>query len=249
MDNNINNNANAEQLDVDQILANADLQNRNFTNLAFRRMRYNVIVNFIIGSALLALALSKSGTEGRHQAKACLIISAGLKILFVIPFNAIIYWLCKRGTLNITLFQAYTSLLIFLYLPWSIYCSVVFFNNDGDLKKNAVPLYIGMWYLLFEAILYMLATFCLVLLLVLVCVIVRSQMRQNQAQAEENRRISNLVRGLDVLQIAGDQIPTGEDCIICMDPLEGNSTEVIRLPCNSRHMFHLNCVSKWIEGT
>lgn len=73
------------------IIAASLEQNENFHARIKRNIITNSIRNFIIGSALLALALSRSGSDGRRQAKACLYITAGINICVSIPYSLTVY--------------------------------------------------------------------------------------------------------------------------------------------------------------
>ncbi|XP_055802055.1 RING-H2 finger protein ATL66-like [Solanum dulcamara] len=41
-----------------------------------------------------------------------------------------------------------------------------------------------------------------------------------------------------------DEINSNDECMVCLDEL-GEETQVLRLPCS--HMFHAECIIKWLE--
>lgn len=67
-----------------------------------------------------------------------------------------------------------------------------------------------MFYILVEAVTYLVSFVCLIVLIIVVVLVVRNQRLNDEAQQEENQRISNLVRQIDFLHIGGDQIPQDE---------------------------------------
>lgn len=51
-------------------------------------------------------------------------------------------------------------------------------------------------------------------------------------------------------RVDGQMLPwpdTNEPCPICMDPLDGNDANVIRLR-RCRHVFHMECIKPWNHG-
>ncbi|XP_055802056.1 probable E3 ubiquitin-protein ligase ZFP1 [Solanum dulcamara] len=41
-----------------------------------------------------------------------------------------------------------------------------------------------------------------------------------------------------------DEINSNDECLVCLDEI-GEETQVLRLPCS--HMFHGECITKWLE--
>ncbi|KAH0678095.1 hypothetical protein KY284_019180 [Solanum tuberosum] len=46
--------------------------------------------------------------------------------------------------------------------------------------------------------------------------------------------------------IETDERNNNDDCLVCLDEI-GEETQVLRLPCS--HMFHADCVTKWLENS
>ncbi|KAA1132956.1 zinc ion binding [Puccinia graminis f. sp. tritici] len=44
--------------------------------------------------------------------------------------------------------------------------------------------------------------------------------------------------------------PDGEssDCTVCIDELSNPEKSLIQLPCHPSHLFHRDCIQKWLEG-
>ena len=40
----------------------------------------------------------------------------------------------------------------------------------------------------------------------------------------------------------------GDQCVICLEEFRiGDTRQIAELSCNSRHIFHLECLAKWAE--
>ncbi|KAK4720417.1 hypothetical protein R3W88_010650 [Solanum pinnatisectum] len=46
--------------------------------------------------------------------------------------------------------------------------------------------------------------------------------------------------------IETDERNNNDDCLVCLDEI-GEETQVLRLPCS--HMFHGDCITKWLENS
>ena len=41
--------------------------------------------------------------------------------------------------------------------------------------------------------------------------------------------------------------PDNNECVICFDDFMEDGKEIVELDCNNKHVFHLECLEKWIE--
>jgi len=208
------------------------------------RMFTNIMSDGIVGTALLSLVCADLGTDGHHTVRVILFVAAGIKLLILIPTYIIIYILWKLRILHSYLYPAYLAILIILYLPFSIYCMIEFFDKNRGVKHHAVPMYIGLLYLLIESFLVMTSVCWLFTLIIIVLILVCSQMVEMQNRAEQNLRMSNLINQVDFLRITGDRFGHDDICQICTENLN-NGNDVIRLPWDERHYFHRVWIAEW----
>lgn len=65
-------------------------------------------------------------------------------------------------------------------------------------------------------------------------------------QQKQNIRIKDLILGAASLKLNYDELNSEEICTICIEEFKENDN-IIRLPCDPRHLFHANCIGAWIE--
>ncbi|XP_006344335.1 ERAD-associated E3 ubiquitin-protein ligase HRD1-like [Solanum tuberosum] len=62
---------------------------------------------------------------------------------------------------------------------------------------------------------------------------------------EESSTIN--ISSIELLEpIETDERNNNDDCLVCLDEI-GEETQVLRLPCS--HMFHGDCITKWLENS
>ncbi|KAA1114169.1 hypothetical protein PGTUg99_026703 [Puccinia graminis f. sp. tritici] len=77
---------------------------------------------------------------------------------------------------------------------------------------------------------------------------------ESRATSFKRRRIL-VGKRLDTLPIISGptlkSIPDGETlgCVVCMEELAQSQETIIQLPCHPSHLFHRDCIQRWLEGS
>ena len=138
---------------------------------------------------------------------------------------------------------------------WFIYGNVIFFGENGKcnpvksesnpdstqinpLLANTVRTMIWLGYLTMSKC-------CLYSTILLVGIpflcYVRRRLERPNWEAAENNVLSRLA----VSKFGAVVQETSKDCVICYEEFKADD-QVTTLPCNAKHVFHKDCIKKWL---
>lgn len=210
-------------------------------------MIFGVVRNILIGFFLFILYIIDMDKKNLGvNAKLLIVLSASLKLGVGVPAYIITYLLCKRGVLSSYYFQLYSNTFILLYAPWSIYCMIKFFDPENDTKVEAHYLYLGMFFLMIEGIVYSVILFLLSLVCILTCfgacLIVR---RSRAIERQSVTRIKDMIKRIDLFHFTDRKTDDGHTWFIWSEEIKFEF-DMIKLKWDNNHYFHKLCFSEWI---
>ncbi|KAK6790588.1 hypothetical protein RDI58_009669 [Solanum bulbocastanum] len=63
----------------------------------------------------------------------------------------------------------------------------------------------------------------------------------------ENGMVPASKSSIELLEpMEADERNSNDECLVCLDAI-GEETQILRLPCS--HMFHGDCITKWLENS
>ena len=213
---------------------------------AKRYMTFHVTLEGILGIALLALVLSDIDEDGYASTKGCLFVAGGIKLFIKIPLYVIAYRLWLMRKLSSGLYSMYVSLLAIIYLPWSIFCMIHFFDHVHDLKDDSVQMYIGMLFLWIEGFVVMTMVLLIIMITMFLIILAYSRSIDREQEESNNSRVAQIMRRLDVFHISTRHQQFDDICWLCSETMVNNK-EVYDLKCDSKHKFHTRWICEWIK--
>jgi len=139
--------------------------------------------------------------------------------------------------------------LLLVNTSWFIYGNLIYYRNKDDCQNpnfpgNAPELTSSMWIMILVGY----STMCKcctisALLAYLIPLLISIQRRQN------NSGIRGLLKKLKKGKIKMSELSSEDStkqCSICFEDYAEND-EVVTLPCDSRHIFHDQCITEWLR--
>ncbi|XP_057851709.1 uncharacterized protein LOC131061870 [Cryptomeria japonica] len=69
---------------------------------------------------------------------------------------------------------------------------------------------------------------------------------EERVERHREREIRQVVEDLRSIKISGDHLNENITCVICLSDFEG-AEEACQLRCHERHIFHRECIEKWLK--
>lgn len=208
-------------------------------------MIFCCIIDGLIAVALLGLVLSDIDKDGYRSTKGWLFVAAGIKLFIKIPLYIITYRLWLARKMNSNFYIGYAAILTLIYLPWSIYCMIHFFDHSHELKHHSVQMYIGMLFLWIEGFMVMSVVSLMLIIAGLIVFYYMTQTSLENEQTRSSTRMRRIIEKLDILKLTGNNFESESICCICTETIQ--NAECIILACNSNHKFHKVWIANWVK--
>ena len=70
-------------------------------------------------------------------------------------------------------------------------------------------------------------------------------LRQKRVKEVNNNKVKDMLLKAALLKLDPSEITQNEECCICYENFTAEQ-DIIRLPCNEKHIFHAQCIGEWI---
>lgn len=127
-----------------------------------------------------------------------------------------------------------------------IYVIVKWFSKNNDWGKISSALYYSHVILLIDAFAMVAFVFWILMIIAMYLCFLCCLARRQQNQQQQNVQISQILLHATTLRMNPTQLNNEDECIICMEAFEATS-QVLQLPCNSKHIFHADCIANWVQ--
>lgn len=221
---------------------NWDADYENYRNKFYRDVWCNMCGMLAILIWLLVGVSKSCGGDTKGIVIAALII----KFTFAIPVEWFFMQLIRRKVCKSTTITLLKLLTVFLFVAWYIYITIAFFSSSNDCKDEALALWIAHLLLVIEAFSIFLFVALMLMVFGCVCCCVWMMCCAMREDKKQNIRIKDLILGAASLKLNYDELNSEEICTICIEEFNENDN-IIRLPCDQRHLFHASCIGAWIE--
>ena len=86
----------------------------------------------------------------------------------------------------------------------------------------------------------------------------RDHLRPSNEMQRANRRVSeepysncNLIREISQQSNKNENVidtsTFQDECVVCLESLTNSKAKIVSLPCDSRHIFHYDCIQAWFH--
>lgn len=232
---------NYEELDTDEI-----------TNTIIRARQYAILMNACIFIPILIIIILIIEWSKRNGHECGIPVKLWVELMFIIPLvysilllNELWILRCNRNAV-IPHALILGLLLLLVYAAVFIWGYIIYFddaNNCQDYSDTSVFLVFMIIFLFFG--LFILLILCLLLICGPIAYCYYRDAMRRPGKLEDQGQIASVIGKLQRTQFDPRTMTAETTCTICYEDFQPGD-KVTQLKCNEAHLFHTDCIIKWI---